>query len=188
MPRRSLLIVLVACGGATTSATPPAPAPAPAAPPECAVVADHVRGLDAGQDGQAPTVREIVHARCTQDAWAAAPRVCMLAAASSQAARDCNVQLTAPQRETFEAAIAEARASAWPPRCVSYVAMIEKLIVCDHMPVASRDALRQGKDEMVASWRQSLKTLPEAARAALAQGCQDGADALVREAGKLCGL
>ena len=73
-----------------------------------------------------------------------------------------------------------------PAECNDYKAAMEKLAACDKMPQASKDALKQGYDAMSQGWANAA-ALPPEAKKAMADGCKQGADALMQSGKALCG-
>lgn len=73
-----------------------------------------------------------------------------------------------------------------PAECNDYKAAMEKLAACDKMPQASKDALKQGYDAMSQGWA-NVGSLPPEAKKAMADGCKQGADALMQSGKALCG-
>ena len=73
-----------------------------------------------------------------------------------------------------------------PAECNDYKAAMEKLAACDKMPQASKDALKQGYDAMSQGWA-NAGSLPPEAKKAMADGCKQGADALMQSGKALCG-
>lgn len=70
-----------------------------------------------------------------------------------------------------------------PADCTAYKAEIDKLMTCDKMPVAARDAMKQAYDQASAGW----SNLPADALPALATACRAGADAVMQSARSVCG-
>jgi hypothetical protein len=73
-----------------------------------------------------------------------------------------------------------------PAECNDYKAAMEKLASCDKMPQATKDAMKQGYDAMSAGWANAAG-LPAEAKKAMADGCKQGADALMQSGKALCG-
>ena len=73
-----------------------------------------------------------------------------------------------------------------PAECNDYKAAMEKLATCDKMPAASKDALKQSYDAMSAGWA-NVAGMPAEAKKAMADGCKQGADALMQTGKSVCG-
>jgi hypothetical protein len=102
--RRALILLVTACGSASTSTTPVAPA-APA--PSCARVADHLLSLMSPTAKDAPTeevdrVRVMFERRCTEDRWSTDAQRCFLDLADKAEVDRCASQLTDAQRHALE--------------------------------------------------------------------------------------
>jgi hypothetical protein len=69
------------------------------------------------------------------------------------------------------------------PECDEYIAAVEKLMTCDKIPQAARDAQKQGLDAMKQGWSTLAdpNTPPEAKKAA-ADGCKTAVDAVKQSA------
>lgn len=68
-----------------------------------------------------------------------------------------------------------------PPDCAEYKMLIEKLATCDKMPVASRDALKQGFAAMEKSWANAD------AKATLGEACKQAVVSVKAAATQTCG-
>jgi hypothetical protein len=73
-----------------------------------------------------------------------------------------------------------------PPGCKEYEDTIEKIMTCDKLPQASRDAMRQGFDAMKQGWR-DLANLPPESREAMESACRQGTEALKQVGNSMCG-
>lgn len=73
-----------------------------------------------------------------------------------------------------------------PPACASYQEMMERMAVCDGLPQASRDALKQGLDAMRQGWS-NLAQMPEAARSAMNDACKQASSAIEQVGKASCG-
>jgi hypothetical protein len=72
--------------------------------------------------------------------------------------------------------------------CDDYMKSIDKLMACDKMPAASKDAMKQGLDAMKSSWAQ-LKDAPAEAKKAAGDGCKQAVDAIKQSASAMgCAL
>lgn len=182
--RLALLLVVAACG----SKAPARPVERP--PPTCIAAADHVLDLVEPKDDRARKVRDIFQRRCEQDAWSAEARTCVVETTSLKDPRGCKARLSPPQRDALERELAEAdrvaRSSKLPGSCAQYKERIAKLMTCDKLPQESRDALKQGMDEMEQSWG-NMKDLPPEAQQAIEDGCKAGVEALDQAVKALCG-
>ncbi len=61
--------------------------------------------------------------------------------------------------------------------CDAYIAAVEKFVVCDKVPQASRDATKQGLDSMKTAWGDTA-AMPEESKKASNDSCKQAADAL----------
>ncbi|MBA3393732.1 MAG: hypothetical protein H0T89_13880 [Deltaproteobacteria bacterium] len=68
-----------------------------------------------------------------------------------------------------------------PPDCAEYKMLIEKLATCDKMPIASRDALKQGFAAMEKSWANAD------AKATLGEACKQAVVSVKAAATQTCG-
>lgn len=64
--------------------------------------------------------------------------------------------------------------STLPPECDAYREAIDKLAECNALPLASRDALKKSYESAAQKWA----SIPADGRAALANTCKDGAEAI----------
>ena len=176
---RLVIVLLVACG---SKSAPPKPVEKPA--PTCLAAADHMLDLVTPPD-QAKRIRDVFQRRCEVDAWPGDVRACIVATTSLKDPKGCKSRLVIVQREALERDLAEAERAA-PTDCDNYKQMVEKLMACDKLPQASRDALKQGLDAMEQGWA-NLKEMPEEAQKALQEGCKSGGEALQQAVGDLCG-
>jgi len=183
--KRLAFALLVACG--SKSAPPPKPVEKPA--PTCVAASDHMLDLVEPKDAHARKIRDIFHLRCEQDAWSPDARACVVSTTSLKDPKGCKAKLALPQREALERDLAEAERVARDAKltsCERYKQRIEQLMMCDKLPQATRDALKQGHDAMSQSWGQ-MKDLPEEARKAMEDGCKLGTDALEQAVKDRCG-
>jgi hypothetical protein len=70
-----------------------------------------------------------------------------------------------------------------PKECGDWKAAVEKLASCDKMPEAQRKAMKDAFDQASGAWA----NLPAEGKAALAQSCKAGADAIMQSAKATCG-
>ncbi len=68
-----------------------------------------------------------------------------------------------------------------PAECADYKAAMEKFMMCDGVPQASKDGMKQGFDAMSASWA-NMAAMPAESKAAMLMSCKTGADALRQSA------
>ncbi len=92
----------------------------------------------------------------------------------------------APAAGSAAAAPAAAGGGDIPQECQDYKAAMEKLASCDKMPQATKDAMKQGYDAMSQGWANAAG-MPAEAKKAMADGCKQGADALMQSGKALCG-
>jgi len=74
-----------------------------------------------------------------------------------------------------------------PKDCADYKAMLDKVVACDKLPQATRDAMKKTFATMEKSFA-TIKTLPEAQQKTIADGCKTAADTMKKAAGDACGL
>lgn len=118
---------------------------------------------------------------CVADKWTDTMRACIVSGGGD----GCFDSNTTAVVWGYPAAIAGATAL-WPgipTECQVYKVMIDKLMVCDKLPQASRDAMKQAFDQAAASW----KTMPKVTRDALGPACRDVTDAVLLQLGSTCG-
>ncbi len=70
-----------------------------------------------------------------------------------------------------------------PKECDDWKAAVDKLASCDKMPEAQRKAMKDAFDQASAAWA----NVPAEGKAALAQSCKAGADAIMQSAKATCG-
>ncbi len=177
MNRLLPIVALVACHH-------PTPATKTAS---CADVATHVQTLlapkpdpkpDAKPDDRGKRVHDIFATRCATDKWPQAALVCMANTASLHDGHHCKDQLSLDQRRTLDADLdafdREASAARIPAACAEYKKLVDRLMRCDKMPQASRDAMKQGYDAMAIS----MEGTAGEQRLAMEQGCKYATDAV----------
>ena len=183
MPVVVVLAVAAACGSSKPATRSPPP-------PTCAAAADHVLTLIEPRDDHARKIRDIFQLRCERDVWGGDVRACIVSTASLKDPKNCKARLTPAQRAVLDRELAEAdrvaRAGRIPAHCERYRELIEKLMTCDKLPQASREALKQGYDAMSEGWK-NMQDMPDEARRAMDDGCRMGADALMQAVGAMCG-
>lgn len=83
--------------------------------------------------------------RCTDDAWPAAARSCLLATTSLLQPRSCKQHLTADQVSRLDAAIAaideREQAARVPEVCARYAGLLDQIATCDALPSEARASL-----------------------------------------------
>lgn len=179
------LIVLAACGS-----PPPAK---PALAPACEAVGKHVLGLLEPNDDHAKRVREIFTMRCEHDAWNVDTRSCVLATTSLKDPKHCKAKLSVDQRASLERDLDEADrgvrtgTSKLPAACAAYKAIIDKIVACDKLPESAREALKDGFENMAASWS-NVDTMPDDVRRATEESCKAAADAMTVAVKDICSL
>ena len=141
-----LAVMLVACRHG--SAPPP--------PPTCEATAEHVRTLLGRDDQNARDIQQVFATRCRDDRWAADVRACMVGTKSFKDPKHCKSRLTIAQRSHLDAdlqsAAAAQRARQYPPPCVLYQDLVDKMAVCDKLPQSAREAMRTGLDALKQNW------------------------------------
>ena len=171
---RWLVVAIAVCGCHHGDAPPPAPG--------CSAVADHVLSLLEPKDEHARDVRGVFQVRCEQDRWPADVRACVVGTASLKDPKHSKAKLVISERARLDAdlsaAAARARDRQVPESCRTYAGILERLMSCDRMPQAARDAMHQGYETL----RQSWTSLDGNARAAADEGCRAAADAVKQTA------
>ena len=114
---------------------------------------------------------------CKTDKWSAYARGCVIAAKGDAERGWC---LDEKDWGYPAASVGAAPATARPggtgiAECDAYIAIVERYVVCDKIPQASRDAVRQGLDQMKAGWNPGM---PDDAKKAAADACRAGTDAV----------
>ncbi len=159
---------------------------APPPPPSCTQAADHVLVLLEPKDDQARDIRGVFETRCREDHWAADVRSCVVGTTSLKDPKHCKAGLAISPRSHLEtdlaAAAARVRERSMPEACRGYARIIDKLMSCDQLPRASRDAMKQGYEAVRESW----SNFDGPARAAADEGCKAATDAM-RQAGSSMG-
>ena len=168
-------------------------------------------------DATQPKIRAASLQLCKDDKWSNAVVVCLEQAKSTDDVITCQKQMTKDQQDNMAKAITAVIAADRPPEppeadapdagtagaadpgaavdvpagmpaeCAEYKALIEKLAACDKLPAASRDMLKKSFDTTAKTWT-SFDKLPDSARAALVEGCKQGADAVKQAAANTCAL
>lgn len=163
-------------------------------------------------DGAADAIREIVQHRCEIDHWPSSVTKCLDRVTSDNEMQRCIGQLEDYQRRAVEAemkAFVQRPAKAWPDagieaeglinglapddesadlpyNCQRYTTLMKKVMTCDKLPQASRDAMKQAFDAVKSGWA-SYADMPQAAKGAMASGCQQAADAIDQAIASSCG-
>lgn len=154
-------------------------------------------------DGAADAIRQITRHRCEQDHWSSTVLKCLDRVTSDNEMQRCVGQLEGNQQRAVEAemkafvgrpvkVIPDATQDiddpdgSLPYACRQYEEILEKVMTCDKLPQASRDALKQALDAMKSGWT-NLATMPEEARQAMSSGCQSGVDAMNQSMASICG-
>jgi hypothetical protein len=83
-------------------------------------------------------------------------RVCMKSTQSFKDPKHCKARLTIAQRSHLDADLqtvaAAQRARQYPPPCVLYQEIVDKMAECDKLPQQARDAMRTGLDTLKQNW------------------------------------
>jgi hypothetical protein len=164
-------------------------------------------------EGAADAIRAIVQHRCEIDHWPSSVTKCLDRVTSDNEMQRCIGQLEDYQRRAVEAEMkafvqrppkspdagvdaAEVDiyggidpidpSSSLPYSCQQYSTLMAKVMTCDKLPQASRDALKQGLDAMKSGWT-SYATMPEEAREAMSKACQQAVDAMNQAMASICG-
>ncbi len=163
-------------------------------------------------DGAADAIREITQHRCEIDRWASSVTSCLARVTSDNEMQRCIGQLEDHQRRAVEAEMKAfvqrppkispdaavdapenfddldpfAPTSELPYACQQYEQIIAKVMTCDKLPQASRDAMKQALDAMRSGWS-NLPSMPQEAKDAMASGCQQGVDAVNQSIAPICG-
>ena len=176
--RSALLLLAAACHHGASG--PP--------PPSCTGVAEHVYGM-LPQDDHGKSLRDVLAARCTKDAWDVGPRNCIMDTKTLHDGHHCKDRLTPDQRVAFESdleAIEKKRAAELPAECERYRLAMAKIATCDKLPQAARDALKQAFDAMARGWLRYGDQPPEGKRATIA-GCKQAFENLEQYGKSICG-
>jgi len=156
-------------------------------------------------DAMVNKMKSVAVQHCNDDKWDAAVLKCFVDGKVADDIEKCDKGLTKDQKEKFDKDLEAAMAAMMPKdgsgaapagaaggdgdlpaECKDYKAAMEKLAACDKLPKESKDALKQGYDAMSQGWAQ-VGALPPEAKKAMADGCKQGADALVQTGKALCG-
>ncbi len=177
---------------------------------ECAAALDHAMTLEKDEmkkempsmtDDQIAKLRDVAVKQCKEDKWDDTALHCFADGKTAPDVDKCDEKLTKDQKDKFNKAMEAAMSTVMaagsgsgaapaggslPKECQDYTAAMEKLAKCDKMPAATKDAMKQGFDAMKQGWAQ-LDGLPPEALKAMADGCKQGADALMTSGKALCG-
>jgi hypothetical protein len=118
--------------------------------------------------------RAAMQKACVADKWADTVRACVVLDGDDRCFEVANIVAW-----SFPAFSVAANA---PPECIEYGASIHRLLACDKIPQAARDAMKQGFDTMIAG----SSTLAPDAKAAMATACKAGNDAVVQTGKAAC--
>lgn len=121
------------------------------------------------------SVRTVFATRCRDDRWAADVRSCVVSTMSLKDPKHCKAKLPADARARLDADLATTKTKAIPEACRDYARTVEKLMSCDKIPQAARDAIKQSYDSQRALW-----TKDEGDSAA--GSCRPAADAMKQAA------
>jgi hypothetical protein len=149
-------------------------------------------------DGAADAIREIAQHRCEVDHWASPVTKCLDRVTSDNEMQRCIGQLEDSQRRAVEA---EMKAFVQRPPKLPPDAGIDAevdlygndpivtssdLPYSCQLPQASRDAMKQALDAMKSGWA-GYATMPQAAKDAMSNGCQQAVDAMNQAMASICG-
>ena len=164
-------------------------------------------------DGAADAIREITAHRCEIDHWASSVTKCLGRVTSDNDMQRCIGQLEDYQRRSVEAEMKAfatrppkpgpdagidaadmdiygmdpvVTSSDLPDSCQQYTTVMEKVMTCDKLPQASRDAMKQALDAMKSGWA-GYATMPQAAKDAMSTGCQQAVEAMNQAMASICG-
>ena len=128
----------------------------PPPPPSCEATAEHVRALIGRDDETARDIQQVFARRCRDDKWPDDVRACMESTKSFKDPKHCRARLTISQRSHLDASLQEAaaaeRARQYPPPCLLYVELVDKMAACDRIPQATRDDMREGLERLKRNW------------------------------------
>jgi len=141
------VVMLAAC---RHGSAPPPP------PPTCVETAAHVRTLLGREDQHAREIQQVFQTRCRDDQWAPDVRACMVSTQSFKDPKHCKARLSIAQRShldaDLQAAAAAERARQYPPPCLLYQELVDKMATCDKLPPSAREAMRTGLDALKQNW------------------------------------
>ena len=164
-------------------------------------------------EGAADAIREIVQHRCEIDHWPASVTKCLDRVTSDNEMQRCIGQLEDYQRRAVEAEMKafvqrppktvdagidatdvdliygiepDDQSSGIPYSCQQYTTLMEKVMTCDKLPQASRDAMKQALDAMKSGWA-GYANMPQEAKDAMSAGCQQAVDAMNQAMASICG-
>ncbi|MDQ3338453.1 MAG: hypothetical protein M4D80_25075 [Myxococcota bacterium] len=169
-------------------------------------------------DATVAKIRESSVVRCKEDKWTNEVLKCLADAKKADDVAKCQQMMSKEQSDNMAKAIAGAMGTqpdqgsgsapdqgsggsagsgsaaptaespaGLPAECTEYKTLVDKLSSCEKLPQASRDMLKKTFDDTSKAWV-NIDKLPADARAALAGGCKQGADALKQSAGASCGF
>jgi len=134
------------------------------------------------KDDHAREVRSVFETRCREDRWPEDIRICVVATASLKDPRHCKAKLAPALRAHLEtdlaAAAVRARDRTVPESCRAYARTIDKIMTCDAIPQAARDAMHQGYEALRQSWTNQDEDSRD-------DGCRAAADALRQAASSM---
>ena len=177
----AIVVALAACGGSAK------PKPVPAA--TCEDATKHYEdAVDVPTEKRTRAHAAFVK-RCTDDVWSVEARNCLAQMQPLDDARVCLAKLAPAQRAALDGDIASINRPPAPPReltpCDQYKERIERMIKCEQLPQASRDALQQGYDAMLEAWAQ-LQNQPQEVQDQTQEACKAGVSALDSAMKELC--
>jgi hypothetical protein len=169
---RAELAIVVALAACRHGAAPPPP-------PSCEQAADHVLSLLDPKDDGVRAVRGVFATRCREDAWTVEVRSCVMSTTSLKDPKHCKAKLPPPVRAHLETDLAAVAAAAnpkdVPAPCREYARMVEKLMTCDKISQAARDAVRESYDVQRQVWTKGASD-------ASIEGCRPAAEAMKQAA------
>jgi hypothetical protein len=124
---------------------------------------------------QLATSRAAMQKACVADKWTDTTRACLVADGGERCFDIAKLYAT-----VWTPLVVPANA---PPECTKYAADMQRVLACDKLPTASRDAMKQAFDSFSVAFG-SLSTTE--ARAGMASNCKVADDALVQAAKAAC--
>ncbi len=131
------------------------------------------------KDDGARGVRGVFATRCREDAWGPEVRTCVVSTTSLKDPKHCKAKLAPSARTHLEAELAAVAAAARslgvPEACREYARMVEKLMTCDQIPQAARDAIRASYETQRQGWT-------EGGSGSAIESCRPAAEAMKQAA------
>lgn len=162
---RVVIAIVIAVAACRHGAAPPPE-------PSCEQAADHVKSLLEPKDVAASSVRIVFATRCREDVWTVEMRSCVMSTISLKDPKHCKAKLEPRMRARLENDLAEvavtAKAKEVPAQCREYARAVEKLMSCDKIPQAARDAIRQSYETQRQAWTRGSTDIEGCRPAAMA--------------------